>query len=197
MRFSRAALLLFALIAAAAPSVQATPTINVGNISLLPETDNQIVTLVVSGGDSVTGFDLRAQINDGKGPNPEPVFKAVGFSGGTIWDAHPVTPTGGPVVQFPQDAQASVVFNLTGDAVSATGNLVNLTISTVGFDSGTFPLMLASTDDIRADSAFIGIGGLTIPASITNGTLTITPEPASPVLLGAIVGLWPRRRWRR
>jgi hypothetical protein len=171
----------------------------VGNISLLPNTANQVVTLVVSGGDLVTGFKLDAVLGNGTASGAEPKFQSIGFASPTIWTAHPVTITGGPVSDtVAQDAQASVVFTASGDNVAAAGNLVTLTIDTTGFGAGTsFPLNLKATE-IGEDSYFFGTGSTAIPASITNGTITLvaTPEPTCPLLLGAAATLWMRRRRR-
>ncbi len=157
--------------------------ISVGNYNLAPNEAGQTITLSVSGGDQVTGFNLRAQLGDGLGPNPEPIFQAVGFSGG-IWNAFPTIVAGGPVSGAPQYAQASVVFSTTGESVAASGDLVTITLDTTGLYSGTYSLDLANTD-IGADSAFIGTGGSDLAAAITNGSVTIAsvPEPSSLTLV--------------
>jgi hypothetical protein len=150
----------------------AGPIITLGTYILAPNRAGQTITLVVSGGSQVTGFNLRAQSGDGLGPNPEPIFQAVGFNGG-IWDAFPTTVVGGPVSGAPQYAQASVVFSATGESVAASGNLVTLTLDTIGLYSGTYSLALANTD-IGADSVFIGSGDSDLPATITNGLVKIS-----------------------
>ena len=157
--------------------------INVGSYHLAPNEPGQTITLAVSGSSQVTGFNLRAQLGDGLGPNPEPLFQAVQFGGG-IWDAFPTTVAGGPVGGATQYAQASVVFSATGESVAASGSLVTLELDTTGLYSGTYSLDLANTD-IGADSAFIGNGGVDLPATIINGSVTITstPEPTSLALL--------------
>lgn len=182
----------------AAGRAYADPIITVGNYVLAPNEAGQTIKLSVTGGDIVTGVNLRAQLGDGLGPNPEPVFQSIGF-GGDIWDAFPTSASGGPVGGAEQYAQASVVFSGTGKSVAASGDFVTLTIDTTGLSSGTYALQLAGTD-IGADTAFIGIGGGDIPATITNGTITIstTPEPGSIALLGmgGVLMLF-RRRGRR
>ncbi len=174
----------FLFVVSVATIANGTPIIDVGTHTLLANTSGQSITLTVSGGDDVTGFNLRAQINDGTGPQNEPVFQAVSFNGGTIWDAHPSTTQGGELLMGTSDAQSSVLFNNLGDSIPASGNLVTLTISTAGIPSGSFPLLLSGTE-IGLDSDFIGSHGTIIPASITNGTINVTPAP-EPAMSGFI-----------
>jgi hypothetical protein len=175
----------------ACPS-QAVPTIEVGSHDLQENTSGQTVNLLVSGGDSVTSFNLRAQLGDGTGANPEPVFEAISFGG--VWDAHANTVTGGPIDGAEQFAQASVAFNTSVD-VPADGLLVSLTIDTTDFFAGeSFALQLKSTE-IGSDSDFVILGGDTLAPQITNGTINIVPEPASIALLGLGGLALLRRRW--
>jgi len=95
----------------------ASPLIDVGTIILQANKPGQTAVLLVSGGDAVTGFNLRAQIGDGV--NPSPVFRSISFAGG-IWDAYPSTTTGELVAGFEQYAQFSVAFN-TNVTVPASG----------------------------------------------------------------------------
>lgn len=188
--------LFFACIALAGQAALAEPTINVGTFTLLPNTANQTITIPVTGGDSVTGFNLRSQIGDGTGPEVEPIFQAVDFGTGTIWAGHSSTSLGGPVTGAPSDAQASIVLNNQGDSVSASGGLVNFTISTVGVAPGSYPLLLSGTE-IGLPSVFIGSQGADIPALINNGTINVasTPEPCALSLLAlGGAGILLRRR---
>jgi len=148
-----------------------TPSIIVGDHDLLPDTANQVISILVTGASDVTGMNVRAQIGDGTGPQAEPNFADVDFTGG-IWDAHPNTVTGGPVSGAEQFLQGSVVFNNMGDEVSANGVVVKLVVDTTGFTEGEFDLRLSDTD-IGVDSAFILEGGADLAPAVTNGTITI------------------------
>jgi hypothetical protein len=183
--------ILVVLLCAGTPTL-ATPVINVGSFQLQPNTNNQVITLSVTGADAVTGFNLRAVLGDGSGAGVEPKFSAISFITGTIWDAHPSTTTGGPIGGLTQDAQASVVFNTNGDNVPATGTFVKLFIDTTGINSGTYALSLSGTE-IGTPSKFIGTGGSEITTTVTNGTITV-PEPASLAVFGAGLPLLLRRR---
>jgi hypothetical protein len=143
----------------------------VGDHRLLPNRANQEITIVATGVTDVTGLNLRAQLGDGGGLLPEPVFGGVEFGGG-IWDSHPYTVMGGAVGGLEQFLQASVAFNETGRSVPAGGVIVTLLVDTTGFFEGQFDLRLAGTE-IGADTAFVLAGGVELPVSIRNGSVTI------------------------
>jgi len=156
-------------------SLQAELNIVVGDHILLPNRASQEITISVSGDEQVTGFNLRAQMGDGLDPCAEPIFQDVDFSGG-IWDTYSYTVLGGPVSGAEQYAQASVVFNETGDSVLGNGQVLTLVIDTTGIIDGVYDLMLAGTD-IGVDSTFLAEGGSEIPVNITNGSITVPHPP--------------------
>ena len=179
-----------------------TIAIDVGDHLLLANTADQWIEVSATSSDpandpQVTGFNLAAQIGDGLGSNPEPVFQAISnpptegklygwdFRGG-IWDAHPNTWIGELAAGAEQYAQSSLVLNTAGTTTPANGLIVRLHISTVGIASGTYDLKLKDTD-IGSPSAFIPSGSSDpIVPVITNGhitigvaTLSIAPTDAS------------------
>jgi len=89
----------------------------------------------------------------------------------------------------------SLTFNSTtvstGQIVPGTGNSgieVNLVVDLTGFGPGTWPLMLLAGKAGATD--FVDRTAATVPVSITDGSITIVPEPTSIVLgLFAAVGL--------
>ncbi|MCO6455656.1 MAG: hypothetical protein J5I93_10215 [Pirellulaceae bacterium] len=150
--------------------------IDPGTIGLLPDTAGQVIELRVISTQPqqdplVTGLNLLAQLGDGRGPLAEPVFTGVDFDGG-IWDAFPVTETGGVVPGAAQFVQAGVAFSQGGQAVAADGLLVRLTVSTVGLLDGTFPLLLSSSE-AGEDSHFVGSGGASLPIELHAGQITL------------------------
>ena len=159
----------------------ADPNIIVGNYVVLPDQAGQEIILSATGDSVVTGFNLRAQIGDGLGPQKEPVFQDVSFAGG-IWDALPYSVMGGPVEGAEQYAQASVVFNAPDHNVISSGTLVKLLIDTTGISGGAYDLNLAGTD-IGVDSAFLAIGGTEIPVAITNGSLSVLVAPQTTLVM--------------
>lgn len=174
--------------------VSAAPIINVGSHDLLENTTGQTIQLYVSGTDQVTAFNLKAQIGDGTGPDAEPVFESIDYSGG-MWNTYANTVTGGPIGGAEQFAQASVAFNTTV-SVPADGLLLTMTIDTTGFFSGESFDLLLKNSQIGADSDFVQIGGGTLAPDITNGTINIVPEPVSLALLG-VGGLTMLRRRKK
>ncbi len=157
-----------------------TLVIEPGSLVLLPDAPDQAVPVYVtrSSPDTdppVTGFNLRAELRNGQQPGTGPRFQDIDFSGG-IWEAYPHTTLGGPVSADERFAQASVLFNSTGQAVAAEGLVVTLIISTVGVASGRFELRLADTA-IGADSHFVGGQGVPIPAAIAAGTIDVSASP--------------------
>ena len=120
----------------------AAATIDVGNHSLLPNTSGQIVSIMVSGGDEVAGFNLFAQVGDG-GPELSaygippgidgPAITAVDLKSGTIFSgvADPQDDQAG----IPQVAISSIEFSTPGASTIADGLLASLTIDTTGFSN--------------------------------------------------------------
>ncbi len=170
----------FILLITAGP-LWADPNVVVGDHVLMPDQANQNIILYVSGVDLVTGFNLRAQIGDGSGPSAEPVFQDINFAGG-IWDSYPYTTLGGPIASAEQYAQASVVFNESGQSVDSNGILVELVIDTTGIYDGVYNLNLAGTD-IGVDSTFIAVGGAEMPANITNGSIIVQAAPPATLVM--------------
>lgn len=186
------------LILAVGEAMAEGAVILVGAHDLQPNMANQSVFIDGSGSEPVTGFNLFAQIGDGAGGVAAPVFQAVDFSGG-VWDAYPFTPTGGPLIGAETRAEASVVFNSTGQSVSPNGRIVRLLIDTTGIFGGTYDLKLSGTL-AGIDSHYLGTEGAEIPIEITNGRLNVVPEPSSLMILllsglGTAFGTsWARRR---
>jgi len=152
VRMAITALVLLGLLATAA---LAEPAINVAAVEVFANSQGQPVPIFVTGGDAVTGFNLRAQIGDGTGPGAEPVFQGIGYAG-SIWNigSPGYEAMDGPVAEAPQFAQASVVL-MPPTTVPAAGLVATLMIDTRGFyELASFPLALGGTE-IGADSAFI------------------------------------------
>lgn len=180
-------------------------SITVGNKTLLPNTPNQKIQIMISGTEMVIVDDIYVQIGDGGtfngGVNTKPVFQNVDVVTGTIFaggnGAHP----------DPSNSSHPLIWvdgtsTLTGSSVQANGLLATLTVDTTGVSAGTFPLLLSgvaskfggfTTDLIDANSTT----GAPIPLTITNGSITVaSPEPTS--LAGVVLtGMLGLRRVRR
>ena len=174
---------------------------NIGN-HVIDAAPLQTIDLMIVSNDvadpNITGFNLRAQLGDGLGAQPEPIFTEVDYSSG-LFAGLPVTITGGPLAGNEQFIQGSVVFNNTGDAVAPNGLLATVTIDATGFGAGeTFDFLVAGTD-IGQDSDLILSGGGSLVPTIANGTITISaiPEPGTASCLLAVGAAIACRRRRR
>ncbi len=195
-RFHFSLLLCFLIGAIGVAPLMADSSIDAGAHSLLPNLANQPIEIYVVGDDQVRGMNVRAQIGDGAGPESEPIFEDADFTEG-IWDAHPSTVLGG-VVGDGQYMQSGIAFDEANKTVASDGQIVRLSISTVGINEGRFPLLLAGTD-IGEDTDFIVVGGDEFVPEIVNGTITIVPEPGALALLlvGTVIALMRGRGRRR
>jgi hypothetical protein len=141
--------------------------------TLLPDTPNQRVQIFSTQDVQITGLNLRVQLGDGTGAGVEPVFNGMDFTG-SVFEGAATTVSGGPVTDFEQFLQGSIVFNSTGQSASANGLLATLLIDTTGISTGDFELSFAGTE-IGADSVFILPGGTEQSAGLTEGVLRVVP----------------------
>jgi hypothetical protein len=173
-------LLSLVLGAAIAPLAGATPIIDVGNHLLLPNLPGQTILIYVTGGDAVEGLNLNVQVADGGselamfgGSIDGPAISDLDIVTGTIFDGNnqgaddPEGLLGGDFSQI----ELRTILTDSG-TVAADGLLVTLTIDTTDYFSGQFDLRLFDT--LNGPSDFAGIA-----ASITDGTITIVPEPGT------------------
>ena len=170
-------------------------TVTVLDTELLPDQDNQLVRIEISGGELVRGMNLRLQLGDGLGTRPEPVFNGVNFDG-TIWDIGSVTEFGGPVETAEMFLQAGVALGTADQEIPASGLAANLLVDTTDFFSGEFDLRLMETQ-IGQDTDLVLRNGHVLTPLLTNTRLSIVavPEPAAATLLiGSISALIFLRR---
>lgn len=193
---------IFCLVLLASPPTSvADIVVDVGEHRVAPSSGQLISIFVVSNDTAndpdVTGINVKAQLGDGLGALPEPIFQAVDFTAG-MWDGYDNTVVGGPVNGAEQFVQASVVFDESGRSQVADGLLVSFLIDATGFSSGdVFDLKLVSTQ-IGSDTDFVLAGGSSFNPTISNGRITVSsvPEPSSLASIGLLFLVSALRRKR-
>ncbi len=164
------------------PCCASTADITLGNYLLLPNTPNQTIPVYVSGGAMVSGVNFNLQVGDGgpaSGGTPGPVFTKLDFVTNSIFQFDYSDPVDEGSV--PQVLTEYILTANNGDVVSADGLLATVTIDTTGFFPGqAFPLLIANT--LNGPTSF---SDAPIPGTMTNGLITIVPEPSSIALLAA------------
>lgn len=192
------------LVAFTASAWAQLPIINVGNHNLLANTPGQQIQLFVSEVPPVVSLDFWIQVADGGtdagGIVDGPSITSADLITGTLFDVAPypgtqVDGTGGLqwhyyIVPAPFPAVAPV---------SGSGLLATVTIDTTGFGLGVWPLRLGvniTEPPTVAQTAFGDNDGELVSANITDGTITIVPEPATGVALASLllVGAFLARR---
>jgi hypothetical protein len=165
--------------------------IDVGNHFFQPG-ETKTFPLYVTGGDEVQGVSLCLQIGDGGSDNggvdSAPVFVAVDVIGpGTIFSS---SNQGQADFSYPLFWDAEVVTDNVNSTptVSAEGVLAYITIDATGTSAGqTFSLALTGTGIGLFGKPGIDANFAGIPATITNGLITIVPEPGS---IGLLCGIF-------
>ncbi len=195
--------------AVSAPVPQ-VPTIEVGDHLFLPG-ETKTIALYAGGDIAVQGLNLYVQIGDGGaingGVDTKPKLTSIdvigpdrtGIGPATIFNGNNTSQTN----TFTDDLlwAVSVTTNTGSVTASDTRTLAFLTIDTTGTMPGdVYPLLLSGTAKGIFGAAGADTDFATMGAVITNGTITIVPEPSSITLLllalgtVALAGLRRRRQ---
>jgi len=150
---------------------------------LLPNTANQVISIQVTGGESIAGEDFYTQIGDGGsflgGTDTKPAFTNVDVLGGTIFSPSNNGAYGDPNGTPPGSNAAHPLVWVDGTttlsgSLPANGLLATLTLDTTGLNSGTFPLRLSVDGALGPfDTTLWNAVGEAVPLSVTEGTLIV------------------------
>jgi len=196
----------FAILLGLTAVAQAVPTVVVGNHVVPTGTASFSIPLNVSGGDALNGMTLIMEISQGGifqatgGPN----FTSINITTGTIWvnpDTQGVTfstrvgnttmansgGVGGPATWTPAASPAiktkDSFLKLSGTS-AANGLIGTVTVSTVGVALGVYDLRIVGMVSGNGGGSAMSFPGFAASAvSLTNGTITVVPEPST-MLLG-------------
>lgn len=155
------------------------PEIQVGHHFLKPNTPNQSISIFVSGGQSVAGVNLFAQVGDG-GPErinlglpagtDGPAISSIDLKSDTIFSSVPDVPFFD--LAIPQIAYGTIAIQQPDTFVVADGLLATLVVDTTGFFAGTFDLLLGDVLPNSPDGA-LHSDFASLPIDITNGSIEI------------------------
>lgn len=178
-------------------------TIEVGNHVLLPNTPNQPIPIWVTGVEWAASLNFNVQMGDGLGPDhggvaapsitEVDVLHYPGFNdtGDTIFGA---VPNGG---EWGSGAMTDQLFERTtwanSGSVQANGLLAVITLNTTGFfgnpPEGHWELKVKETLNAPTELLENSQSADPIPLEVTDGKVSLIPEPATLVLL--LSGLLP------
>lgn len=156
--------------------------INVGNIELQPNQAGQVASITVTGGGQVGGINFIAVVNGGGPTMPEidesfpaglpgPTITSVAITGpGTLAPTNFNSPN---VLQITPQLYTSSFLTTGSNTFLADGTLALITFDTTGFFGGVYTLAL-SYPPVDQATDFAGV-----PIDITNGTITVVPEPTT------------------
>lgn len=171
-------------VVAAAHAATSPPSIVVGNHVLAPNLSGQSVSLAVTGGNQVGGFDLNAEIADGGIANGGTMGPSFTFaSGGAFAGANLIAGTifannnTGQLDLTTQKQVYSGSISTAGGTVSASGTVATLSFDTTGISPGIYSLKLAGFRNgaVSGNTDFgIDQNLQPIPANVTNGNLIVT-----------------------
>jgi len=178
------------LLAATSLSLRAQITIEVGTFQLLPDTPDQTVILNVAGVSGAAALDFYVQIADGF-PNVQgstidgPNIASVDIIAGTLFESNNDGGQFGSGLGLQQQYRG--VLTITDTTVSGSDVLATLKIDTTGFTDGKWALNLK--DVHNGPTTFYTPTFQPLPANITDGFISIVPEPTAFGLVFGVLGM--------
>lgn len=192
---AKSVLLVLTLLCAAVASFADTYAITVGDHDLLPDQAGQTVEIYCSGGGAFEMVDFRLRVGNGTAVPAKPVIESVDLLTGTMFQTNNF---GG------QDDSLAEPYHITSSVMALSeaacdGLIATVTLDTTGLTAGSWTLALGHTGG--GPTELYGLDQNFLPVllgtTLTDGTITIVPEPLSLGLLGSGMGMLLMRRRRR
>lgn len=201
-RLRRSALVVSAITLCCLTAAQAQLVVNVGD-RLLPPNTTTTLDLTVQNPSAaaveIGGLNFNLELE-----STGPAVQNVDLKNGTIFDSTDFASQSNLDTLDPDHQRAVTIVLLTDPGATpftldpgASEIFAKVAISTAGFSSGG-PWSMNLEDTFNLATTFLDSGGNPITATITDGTLTVVPEPnASLVVAGLLLGAAAfARRWR-
>ncbi len=177
-------------LAACAQVGRAELNFQAGNHAIAPAA-SQVIDLYVSGGEAIHGFNLALQVGDASGG---PLVSQIDLESGIFASNNDGQLDDGSDALF---KFYSIVVANNASPVTGNGLLVRLTLDATNVEPGDYAIKIAglATPLGTYDSVFFNGNADFINASLSNGTITVLPEPATFMAIGlAAIPLLRRRR---
>jgi hypothetical protein len=178
--------------------------INVGDYVFAPNTGVHTLTIAVSGNEKISGEDFYAQIGDGgsfnHGTNDHPTFSNVDIITGTPFATNNVGAFGDASAGGNAAHRLIWVDGTTTSSgtvqLQPTSILATISIDTQSAPLGKFSLDLTGVANTLGsfNTKLYDSTGAPIPLTVTNGSITIVPEPSLNAVLAIVPALFMLRR---
>ena len=165
----------------------ANSTIALEHYQLLPNEPGQTIEIWVAGTEEIMGVNFFAQIGDGLSG---PLITEIDLLDGTIFESNNWGQWAFVTLPSPSaDAYTMTDLSASSPTVLANGLLARITIDTMGFDGGSWPLRL--TDTLHGTTAFLDGALAEHSVDVNLGSVSIIPEPVSLVGIAmAALAVW-------
>lgn len=190
------AVLLSISFAAFAPLTRGQLAITVGDFQLSPNAPEQIISLFVQNTSttvdiSVAGLTVNLKLADGEPSTPAPQITGVDILTGTVFkpDSNPGNNTGQSNPTSEAHAWTATTTTASGTVTlgaNTTTRLATVTLDTTGFTAGHWAFNLGDTGN--GPTVYFDLDAANdIAPSITDGFISVVPEPSTSFCVSALL----------